>query len=177
MPSKKNRSRNVQFSVKRAPTTPRSKVVDLHNKTEFDQLVAGSDKPAIIDFWAEWCVPCKLTAPAFAAAAERYGDQVNFCKVNTEKNRAVAEAFRIRSIPTMVLMYRGEVVDLQIGATNQAAIERMALKLIGKAEKAQRQDAPDVEGAPSTGLVDRVKGWFGMSRPSAAEPGGDSPAA
>ncbi|MFH1811233.1 MAG: thioredoxin [Pseudomonadota bacterium] len=164
MSKKKSRDQGNRFKVKRAASAPLSKVRDLINKTQFEQQVLDSENPSIIDFWADWCVPCKMTAPAFAAAAERYGDKVNFCKVNTEKNRTVAESFRIRSIPTMILMHHGEVVDIHIGAANQSAIERMALKLIALAEKATRPEHDAVDGEVATGFVDKVRGWFGRDR-------------
>ena len=169
MAKKKNRARKTQFVVRRS-SAPVSKVRDLKNKTQFEQVVIDSDKPAIIDFWAEWCAPCKATAPAFAAAAERYGDQVNFCKVNTEKNRTVAESFHIRSIPTLILMHQGEVVDIHTGASNQAAIERMAKKLIAKARPATEDASEADTSAPPSGLFGKLKGVFGRSaEPASAE--------
>ena len=141
---KSSKPRKQRFKLHHPQSAPKSPVTDLRNQTEFDRLVLASDKPTIIDFWAEWCVPCKATAPAFAAAAERLGDQVNFCKVNTEKNRTVAQSFNIRSIPTMIMMHQGEVIDIKVGATNQAGIEKMANKLIALAAKTKSKEAAAV---------------------------------
>ena len=164
MSKKKNRARNVNFKVapKQDAQPSTGPILEPSNQTQFQDQVIDSDRPSIIDFWAEWCAPCKATAPAFAAAADRFGDQVNFVKINTEQNRAVAQAFHIRSIPTMVMMYRGEVVDTHIGARGQDAIEGMARKLIKKAEKAEKaeQKASGETGAEEGGLWSKIKGVF-----------------
>lgn len=161
--SKTKRPGKSQFAVKKPTVLPQGPVKNLNNMSQFNQVVINSDKPAIIDFWAEWCVPCKMTAPAFAAVAQRYGEQVNFCKVNTEKNRGVAQAYGIRSIPTLIMIFEGEVFDVHIGATNQAGIERMAKKLITKAEKEQKKISKADSVEAGGGLVGKIKGIFGNS--------------
>jgi thioredoxin 2 len=101
-------------------------VVEIKNRQQFEQLVVGSDLPVMIDFWAPWCQPCRMQGPAFAAAAKELEDQVRFVKVNTEANQAVASAFNITSIPALIAMSRGQVVDAHVGLTSTAGVVSMA---------------------------------------------------
>ena len=72
----------------------------------FEQFVSRSELPVVVDFWAAWCGPCKMMAPAFEQAARELRTRVRFAKLDTEKAQGVAARFGIRSIPTMIL-YRG----------------------------------------------------------------------
>jgi len=82
----------------------------------FDRQVAASDVPVLVDFWAPWCGPCRMMAPAFAAAAPLLEPQVRLAKVNTEEEQALAGRFAIRSIPTLILFARGQEVARHSGA-------------------------------------------------------------
>ncbi len=128
-----------------------STVIDLKTHQDVVTHVVEGGKPALIDFWAPWCGPCKATAPAFEAAARAQGERVTFCKVNTEDAPDLAAAFGIRSIPTLAMMIGGKVVDVHVGASRQADIEAMALRLADRFEKQQH-------GGP--GLLARVKSLF-----------------
>ena len=86
-------------------------------------FVAGSELPVVVDFWAEWCGPCKMMAPQFAAAA-REMPMVRFAKVNSDETPKASVQYRIRSIPTMVLFSKGTEVARVSGAMSSADLQR-----------------------------------------------------
>ncbi len=77
--------------------------------------IETSAKPVLVDFWAEWCAPCRMLAPTFEKLAEQYEKEVTFAKVNVDEQPSLAEKFRIRSIPTLVLLREGNVVERLVG--------------------------------------------------------------
>jgi thioredoxin 2 len=87
-------------------------------------MVASSDIPVVVDFWAEWCGPCKMMAPAFAAAAKEMEPEVRFAKLDTEAAQATAARCDIRSIPTLALFRNGREVARQPGAMGASDIVR-----------------------------------------------------
>ena len=90
----------------------------------FDTHVAKSDIPIVVDFWAEWCGPCKMMAPQFAQAASMLEPAVRFAKVDTEAEQQLGARFNIRSIPTLALFKGGREVARQAGAMGAADIVR-----------------------------------------------------
>lgn len=91
-------------------------------ETNFDDLVIKTDKPVIIDFWAEWCGPCRMVGPIVNEIAEAYKDKVVVGKVDVDSNPGIANKFGIRNIPTILFFKNGEVVDKQIGAVPKSNI-------------------------------------------------------
>jgi thioredoxin 2 len=90
----------------------------------FEKQVGRSDIPVVVDFWAEWCGPCKMMAPQFEQAAAQMEPQVRFAKLDTEEAQATAARFGIRSIPTLALFKNGREVARQAGAMSAADIVR-----------------------------------------------------
>lgn len=77
--------------------------------------VEASDKPVFVDFWAQWCAPCRMLTPTFEKLAEKYGNEITFAKVNVDDLPEVAGKYGIRSIPTLLLLRQGTVLEQVVG--------------------------------------------------------------
>ncbi|MCD6451157.1 MAG: thioredoxin [Acidobacteria bacterium] len=94
------------------------------NSENFEREVIKSDIPVLVDFWAEWCVPCKMITPIVEKLAEEYKGRLKVGKVNVDEEGAIAARYRIRSIPTLLLFDRGEVREQIIGVQSKEAIDK-----------------------------------------------------
>jgi thioredoxin 1 len=104
------------------------KVIELNDKN-FEEVVNNSDKPILVDFWAGWCGPCRVMGPIVEEVAEKYGDKMNFAKLNVDDYPQVAAKFGVMSIPTFLVFENGEVKNQLLGAmTKEEFIERLGLK-------------------------------------------------
>lgn len=83
------------------------------SKNEFEQV--KNDEIAVIDFSAEWCGPCKMLAPVMEEVSEEFGDSVSFYNIDVDENMDIAQMYKIVSIPALILLKKGEKVDMQIG--------------------------------------------------------------
>ena len=90
----------------------------------FEQEVLQSDKPVIVDFWAEWCGPCHAVAPVLEKIAEERSDEVKLVKVNIDEEQSLSVKYGVMSIPTMILFKDGEPSAAVVGAQPKGAIER-----------------------------------------------------
>lgn len=108
--------------------------------------VAESDVPVLVDFWAEWCAPCRMIGPAIDALATAYAGRARVAKLNVDEHPDVAQAFGVRSIPTLLVFRDGKVVDQQLGAVPQAFLARMLDQQLETATTATAAAAP----APAT---------------------------
>jgi len=88
---------------------------------DFDAAIAGGS-PVVVDFWAEWCGPCKQMAPHLDAVAEEYGDKVTIAKINVDENPMSASKYGVRGLPTLMLFKDGKMVDSQLGAMSKQRI-------------------------------------------------------
>lgn len=99
----------------------------------FDEEVLESDKLVLVDFWAPWCGPCRMIAPVIDEVANEYGESIKVVKVNTDENPSTAATYGIRSIPTLLIFSKGDIIDTIIGAIPKTTVvNRIQKYLKGK---------------------------------------------
>ena len=99
------------------------------NKNNIDELLAG-ELPVVIDFWAEWCGPCRMIAPVVEELAAEYEGKVVIGKCDVEENDEITMKYGVRNIPTIIFIKGGQVVDKQIGACQKSALVEKIEKLL-----------------------------------------------
>ncbi len=92
------------------------------NDANFEELVKKSTKPVLVDFWAEWCGPCRMVGPIVEELSKEYEGKVVIGKVNVDHNPGISMEFGIRNIPTILFFKNGQVVDKQVGAVPKAQL-------------------------------------------------------
>ena len=96
--------------------------------SSFENEVLSSGKPVLVDFWAEWCAPCRMLAPTVAAVAEHFGESATVVKLNVDDNPSTAQRYGIKGIPTLILFRDGKEVERVVGATSKESIMKMIEK-------------------------------------------------
>ena len=88
----------------------------------FDTAVLGADRPVLVDYWAEWCGPCKMIAPTLEEIADEYADRVKVCKLDIDENGETPPKYGIRGIPTLMLFKNGAVEATKVGALSKSQL-------------------------------------------------------
>lgn len=99
---------------------------------DFESKVLQSDKPVVVDFYAEWCGPCKMAAPIVDELADQFADKVVIGKLDVDENQQVASQFGVMSIPTMVVFKNGKEIDRKVGFGGRAGVEALIEKAINQ---------------------------------------------
>lgn len=92
------------------------------NKDNFKSEVIASAKPVLVDFWAAWCMPCRMLSPTVEEIAEEYGDKIKVCKLNIDENPELAIEYGIMSIPTLMVFSGGKAVNKSVGVVSKEEI-------------------------------------------------------
>ena len=101
------------------------------NDQNFKSEVLESDKPVLVDFWAEWCQPCKMLAPTIDEVAEEFSNSVKVGKLDTDKNRDTSVEYKITAIPTVIIFKGGEVAKKFVGLTSKGDLQSALSELTG----------------------------------------------
>ncbi|GAB7537199.1 thioredoxin TrxA [Burkholderia sp. 22PA0099] len=99
-----------------------SELIKHISDASFEQDVIKSDKPVLLDFWAEWCGPCKMIAPILDDVSKEYGDKLNVAKINVDDNTATPAKFGVRGIPTLILFKNGVLAAQKVGALSKSQL-------------------------------------------------------
>lgn len=99
-----------------------SEVIKLQDAT-FEQEVLQANTPVLVDYWAEWCGPCRAVAPVVEAAAKQYDGRLKVAKLNVDESDGIPARYGIRSIPTLMLFVNGEVAATQVGSVTQTQLD------------------------------------------------------
>lgn len=93
--------------------------------SNFDEEVLNSEVPVLVDFWADWCGPCKMLSPLITEIAGEYDGKIKVGKINVDEEQGLAMKYRVSSIPTLVLFKEGQAVERSVGAVPKSQIEAM----------------------------------------------------
>ena len=104
------------------------KVINLTNENY--ETVLKSETPILVDFWATWCGPCRMVGPVIDSLAEEYEGKTSICKLNVDENPDIATEYKIMSIPTVMIMKNGEIVDKAVGVRTREEYQNMIEKAL-----------------------------------------------
>ena len=102
------------------------------NSNNWEKEVIASPIPVFVDFWAEWCGPCRMVSPVIEELANEYAGKINFVKVNVDESNDLASKYKVFIIPTLALLKKGQVVSQQIGAASKGSYKNMIDNALSK---------------------------------------------
>lgn len=102
------------------------------NAKDWQSQVIDSSKPVFVDFWAEWCGPCRMVGPVVEELARDYDGKIDFVKVNVDEANELAAKYNVFSIPTLMIMHKGQVLAQQVGAASKEAYKNMIERALSK---------------------------------------------
>ncbi len=119
----------VSTTIEQTPKPPKPRPVHVSDE-EFDRVVLGSDRLAVVDFWADWCGPCHLMAPHIDFLAEDYGERILVAKLDVDENPTTPARYNIMGIPTVIFFRDGQVVDRHTGVLTVDQLSERVEKLL-----------------------------------------------
>jgi thioredoxin 1 len=102
------------------------------NAKDWEKEVINSQTPVFVDFWAEWCGPCRMVSPVVEELASEYAGKVTFVKVNVDENNELASKYNVFSIPTLAIFNKGQIIAQQVGAASKSSYKNMIDKTLEK---------------------------------------------
>ncbi len=108
-------------------------IIDIADAKQWEIEVISSSLPVFVDFWAEWCGPCRMVSPVVEELVGEYEGKVNFAKVNVDNNNELASKYNVFSIPTLAIFNKGQVVAQQVGAASKESYKNMINQALEKA--------------------------------------------
>ncbi len=141
------------------------KVQSVKEVDQFDQLISDPERAVLVDFWAEWCGPCKMLSPVIERLAREYDGRMNFVKVNIDEFPEISSRYKVRSIPTTIIFRQGKAASRFTGFKPEQAfrphLERYALQVEGgAAPESDGAEAPAAEGGGG-GIFAGLRRLFG----------------
>jgi thioredoxin 1 len=125
---KNEKMRKIIMAQKKSESSPPEGVIHL-NQDNFREVVNGQ-KPVLIDFWAEWCMPCRMMTPVMENVAKKHAGNLIFGKVNVDENPDIAQEFGVNAIPNFMVFLKGKVVGQALGAVGEQGLEDLVKKVI-----------------------------------------------
>ena len=107
-------------------------ITEIDDPKSWETVVLRSDKPVFVDFWAQWCGPCRMVGPVVEELAGDYDGKVNFVKVNVDNAQEIAQKYNVFSIPTLILLNKGEIIAQQVGAGSKETYQNMIDRALEK---------------------------------------------